>query len=60
MHHAHKANPFAPFVQRYNDNALRLALCSSHSVGLDPLTLYKVDRRTLRKFFCATTGQQTK
>lgn len=45
------ASPFAPFVQRYKERALRLALCSSHSVGLEPRTLYSVDRRTLRKFF---------
>lgn len=50
----YKASPFAPFVHRYNDNALLLALCSSHSVGLDPRTLYNVERRTLRKFFCPT------
>lgn len=45
------ASPLAPFVQRYKERALRLALCSSHSVGLDPRTLYSVDRSTLRKFF---------
>lgn len=45
------ASPLAPFVQRYKERALRLALCSSHSVGLEPRTLYSVERSTLRKFF---------
>lgn len=47
----YKARPLAPFVHLYSDSALRLALCSSHSVGLEPRTLYRVDRKTLRKFF---------
>lgn len=47
----YSASPFAPFVHLYKDNALRLALCSSQSVGLEPWTLYSVDRNTLRKFF---------
>lgn len=49
--HVQSPKPFAPFVQRYNESALRRALCSSHSVGLEPRTLYNVERNTLRKFF---------
>lgn len=53
----HSASPLAPGVQRYSDSALLLALCSSHSVGLDLRTLYSVERSTFLKFFCENVSE---